>query len=397
MKVFIISSVPIPNGMASTKRIKCLARAIKDSGLEVEVITYIRTEHYGKNPNNTEGRGLFNEIPYWYTGGTPIRSSNVFLRRFNDYFDKKTLLTYLKNEIKLGDVVYMYDGNNWDFSVRVAKLVHERNAFYVKDLCELPYGDNIETDKRRENREKSFKYEFPLIDAITPISEGLLEIAKKYTNRNCHFLKVPILVDFDEYRMEDESSRVDCPYIFHSGTLTEQKDGILGIIRAFGEFHKSVNSNLKFISTGYLEKSIHAQELKTLIEYYKIEKYVSFVGFLPENELKDYLKKASIVIINKYKNMQNQCCFSTKLGEYLAACKPVIVTDYGEAVNWVKNEVTAYVVPTGNDIALMKAIQKILNEPKEAMKVAKQGQNLCKKSFDYKSWGKPIRELFESL
>lgn len=62
-----------------------------------------------------------------------------------------------------------------------------------------------------------------------------------------------------------------------------------------------------------------------------------FTGYLSHEDLKDYLSKASMVIINKYRNQQNEHCFSTKLGEYLAAAKPVIITNVGEAMNWLEN------------------------------------------------------------
>lgn len=398
MKVYIVSSVPIPNGMASTKRVKCLARALKDSKVDVEVITYIRTEPYGKKTKNTVGSGMFDDVSYKYIGGKPMRSSLFLLRRFYDYCDRRALFVYLKKTLKRGDVVYMYDGNCWEFSVKLANLVHYYGAFYAKDLCELPYGDGIETEERRRNREMAYAYEFPCIDALTPISDGLYNIAKKYTRKDCAFLKVPILVDYYEYEMNDKSSEAEYPFIFHSGTLTEQKDGILGIIKAFGEIHKQdEESTLRFYSTGYAERSIHSKEIHDLIETYKIQKYVRFLGYLTEIELKDYLSKAMLVIINKYENMQNHYCFSTKLGEYLAASKPVIITDYGEAKNWVVDGVSAYVVPAGNVDALENAIRRVMENPIEARKVAEQGRLTCKESFNYHHWGEPIKNLFEKL
>jgi hypothetical protein len=238
MRVYIVTSSAIPNGMASTKRIKCLARSISSANINVEVLIYMRTERFGVPPKNKEGRGIFDGIPFSYIGGTPLRASNAIWRRFHDYADKNALLKYLEKNLQPRDIVFMYDGNQWKFSCRLAKLSHKCSAFYVKDLCEYPYGEDLETEERRKNRMKVFKKEFPLIDALTPISTGLYEIAKQYTNQECKLLKVPILVDFDKYKLDDKSNEAEYPYIFHSGTLTEQKDGILGIFKAFGEVHK---------------------------------------------------------------------------------------------------------------------------------------------------------------
>ena len=197
--------------------------------------------------------------------------------------------------------------------------------------------------------------------------------------------------------MEDEAGQARVPYIFHSGTLTEQKDGILGIIKALGEIHIAQKTELELICTGYPERSVHYKEIKELISIYHLEEKVKFLGYISEIQLKEYLKKASIVIINKYENMQNYCCFSTKLGEYLAASKPVILTNYGEAANWVKDKETGYIIPPGNVDSLKRAILDILNNPEESKSIAIQGRDLCKHSFDFHVWSKPIRKLFEKL
>lgn len=53
-------------------------------------------------------------------------------------------------------------------------------------------------------------------------------------------MKVPILVDFPQYEMIDRSDEADVPYIFHSGTLSQQKDGFLDMLEAFAKAIKKI-------------------------------------------------------------------------------------------------------------------------------------------------------------
>jgi glycosyltransferase involved in cell wall biosynthesis len=197
--------------------------------------------------------------------------------------------------------------------------------------------------------------------------------------------------------MEDHSSEAEIPYIFHSGTLFEQKDGILGMLEAFGKATQKLDKNIHFISTGTPNKSPHYHDIERIIKDYQIEDKVTFTGYLSNEELKDYLSKASLVIINKYPNQQNTYCFSTKLGEYLAAGKPVIITKVGEAMNWLKDGENAYIIEPNDTELLAQTIVNAINNPENRNKIALNGQKICKECFDYRNYGKKLLHFFNNI
>lgn len=394
MKVYIITGEPFPNGMAATNRIKCYAKAIVEQGIKCEILIFTRTEVYGKTPKNTLGKGDFDGIPFKYIGGTPLRGSNVLFRQLKDYLDRWKLLWFLKRHLNEGDIVFAYMGTMVDYSIRIIDVTHNCGAFYISDLCEYPYGTGAETKKTVGNRYKVLNKLFPLLDGVIPISDALCELAKQYVTPKCQILKVPILVDYEKYCLKDQSEISEYPYIFHSGTLYEQKDGILGMIEAFGLAKQKLDREFYFVSTGKIENSPHAAEIKQIISKYNIEKYIHFTGYLSDEELKDYLVKASLVIINKYRTQQNQYCFSTKLGEYLAASKPVIITNVGEAMNWLEDGVSAYIVESENVDSLSNAIVKAFSDDVFKQRIALQGNVICRNSFDYHVWGEKVVKLF---
>ncbi len=397
MRIYIVSIINFPNGMAPTSRIQCLAKAMKLAGAEVSIITYQRTESPWRTILNTEASGSYEGIPFMYIGGKTVRSRIPPLNKIIEHLDRRRLLKYLRTHLHPKDIVYMYEKNCWEFSVELANTVHEKEAFYVKDLCEIPYGDRVVTESMKGNRKNAFKYEYPLVDAVVPISDKLMDITKRYSSSKCKFLKVPILVDFDKFKLADHSVQSDFPYIFHTGKVTEQKDGILGMIEAFGRVVNSSHPELRFICTGNYENTIHAEAIDELKRKYHLKDKLIFLGYISQVQLKDYLSKATMVIINKYQNEQNTYCFATKLAEYLAAAKPVIISDYGEAVNWIKDKESAIVFSAGDTEALVESIEYVLDNPSKCRMIASEGQNVCKNCFDYKVWGQPIIELFRSL
>lgn len=397
MKVYMIIQEPFPNGMAATNRIKSYVKAFQYAGVESRILILSRTE-YVDNVKNVDISGSYDGIPFQYMGDTTIRSRNLIVRKWNDFRDKNRLKQYLKENLVSGDIVFAYCGREIGFIDDLIKITHRCNAKFVRDLCELPFGTGKESLKAVVMRRYTLNIQFPKIDGFIPISESLKTLTAKYiTAGNGKQLKVPIMVDFKKFDMDDASDMSEIPYIFHSGTLYEQKDGILGMIEGFGLACQQIAHPIQFILTGSVENSPHAKEISLLIEKYKLQDKVLFTGYLSNEDLKQYLAKASLVIINKYRTQQNEYCFSTKLGEYLAATKPLIITNVGEAVNWLKNQESAYIIDPEDTNELARAIKNAFDDPEMRKCIAKNGKELCKKSFDYRVWGKAMVEFFESL
>ena len=397
MKVYILTREPFPNGMAATNRIKCYAKAILQKGVLCEVLIFTRTEIYGKPPKNTIGKGIFEGIPYKYIGETPLRGSNIVLRQINDRIDKIRTMLYLFKHLKKGDIVLGYCGVFLHFINTIIRITHMRKAFYFRDLCELPYGTSQETARNVKLRKLTLSKQFPLCDGFIAISDALVALAEKYKRTDAKILKVPILVDFEKYCLTDKSSEIDVPYIFHSGTLYEQKDGILGMIEAFGIALRQIPFPIRFISTGKIEDSPHKKAIHELIEKYHLEDKILFTGYLSESGLKDYLSKASLVIINKYDTQQNKYCFSTKLAEYLAASKPVIITKVGEAMNWLTDNKDAYIVETRQIDSLSEKIVEAFTDVQKRHVIAENGFKTCKNSFDYQNYSKQLIDFFTQI
>ena len=388
MKAYIFSEVSLFQGMSSSQRVRCYARALLGEDVEVECLNYIRTECKGVPLHKR--KGVFDGIPYRFTAATPYRSENFVLRHVADYCDMFLACLFVLFKVHRGDVLISYHERFGPFKRIVIALLHLKGAKYFRELCELPYGTGTETPERIRLREREQRLIFPHCDGIIAISDAIADYARKYCRKDAEIVKIPILVDYDKYNLE--SLEGDVPYIFHSGALTEPKDGILGMIEAFGIACSKVEGPLRFVCTGRKEKSPCAKEIDALIAKYNLQDKVVFTGYLSDEQLKDYLQKASLVIINKYPNRRNTYCFSTKLGEYMAAGKAIIITEVGEAMNWLNPGKDALVIPPCDNEALAQAIIKLTADGDLRRSLGENARQTCRCSFDYHLWGRTMVE-----
>ena len=397
MRVFFITDKPFPHGGASTNRLICYAKAIRSQNVECKLLVYVRTESLEKTFGNMEGVGTYEGIPFEYINHSTLHANNIIKQKFEGFIDRISLLKYLKKNVCSGDVVFYYALDELIWIPLVAAVVHGKKGKIVKEVCELPFIFGTYSKVSRFYRKLMTKYHFPKFDGIISISEELLKFSKHYAGRKTKHIKVPILVDYNKYSLPDRSNEADNFYIFHAGSLTEQKDGILGMIEAFGKASERLNHQLFFISTGRADNSPHKLRIKELIEENNISNEVRFVGYLNEEELQDYLSKASLVIINKYETEQNQYCFSTKLAEYFAASKPVIITRVGEAMNWVTDKLNVWLVEPGDVNQLSSAIVLLYNNVCLRKEMGKEGNILCQNCFRYEVYGKVLVDFFISF
>lgn len=396
MKVFIVTKEPFPHGMAAVRRIVCYAKAWMSQGIKCEILIYTRTEVYGKIPKNKAGKGVYEGIPFMYMKNTPFRESNVMVRRLNDYMDRYRLKRYLIKNLSVGDVVYAYNGGD-DYSLSILKTVHSLGASYMQELCELPFGTSEETPKRIKKR-KAFEQKFmSRLDGMIAISDALVEYARQHCSPNAHIVKIPILVDFPKYEMADESEKAFIPYIFHSGTLYQQKDGFLSMLKAFAKASKQLPFDVHFVSTGNPKGTRHEAEINEIINTHNINDKIIFTGYLTNKELRTYLSKAAFVVINKLTTKQNIYCFSTKLGEYMAASKAVIVTNVGEAMNWLNHEKDAFIIEPNNVDLLANAMIRMFCEEDFRKTIGVNACKTCKGSFSIEANAARLKSAIENV
>lgn len=391
MKVFIITETSFPHGFAATSRIRCYAKSIIGEGVECVVIPYSRTEK--TKAIDKPSSGNYEGIPYYYISHNNVFHSNPIVRKIVFIHDCFRVLVKMLYSIDKGDVVLLYH-TYLVFAPLLALVTHFKKGHIFTDVCELPYGvSEQETSWMRFKRKVLFKCVFPHIDGFISISQNLTNLIRVKCH-NARVLQIPILVEYNKFNINSTQNGENAPYIFHAGKHEEIKDGFVSMIEAFCRCCINPDFKGRFVSTGKLEGTMHEKEIVDIINKYSAWDRVEFTGILSETELKKFLNNATMVIINKKENNQNKYCFPTKLGEYMAAGKPIIITDYGEAANWLTHGVDSFIVPHDNVNELMNGILRLMNDKTLLETISKGAQKTCKTRFSYDLYGESIINFF---
>lgn len=394
MRVIFILDNLYPNGKASASRVRSYGKGFISNGIEMQVLLPVPRQRYYETKINPFKQGIDqNGVSYKYMAGASRRSKYVIVRKIQDVWGYVFTLIWLLFKGKQDDYIVIYEGAPlWYYlCVLVAHIKHLKVGI---ELNELPYGTGMETKSTKRKRKLILSRVFPKLDFIFAISDPLVALSREYA-KSAIIIKVPIIVEGELQGGDFETQRP--PYIFHSGTLYEQKDGICGMIEAFGIACQQVNSSLEFILTGELKQSPHAEKIEEIVHRYHIEDKVKFVGYLDVPTLRKYQKNCCLTIINKYDTQQNKYCFSTKLSEYLFFSRPVITTTIGEANNYLKDNVNALIVAPHKPDLIAEKIIYLIRHPQEAKRIGSAGHQLVEKEFNCVYQTKQIIDLLKTL
>lgn len=386
MKIFILFRNPFPYGMAPSQHVTCEAMGLKAAGADVEVDVFVPPLDRYKD-DGLPVRGEFRGITYDYIYGK-FRPSNIVGQLFNRFYNTVRTFFWGLKHFKKGDIVYSYGGDNLTLLL-LTWSAHLKKSNIVVELVEIPFYGKGKIDRLRRWFDTTFL--FPHFDAIVCISHTLMDFAKRYARPNTPMHLLPILVE-DNEEQSFGSSSYNVPYIIHTGTMTEQKDGISHILNGFARFKKKDKTGCRLVFTGP-----HANKdtckYKTTIKELGIEDYVDLLGLIDtREELLNLQHHASMSIVYKVENIQTQYCFATKIGEVLMAGIPLITTSVGEQKYYLSDKENAYIV--NDDEELAKAIESVLTHNENAKQIGQKGKDVAMTDFSPTIQGKKLYNFF---
>jgi len=394
-KVIIISnSASFPWGMASTNRVKLIAKGLIHYGHELSYIgiTGANTE----KSENKKWRGIYDGVKYFYPGLFSVRPVNWVARRIDDLLSKYLSILY---------IVFLKISNNVDVIIlytRNYKLVKYwsilSKLFGIKiilEICEWPivYQDKI----NKENSELYCNKAPLLVDGVIPISQFIEnEIHKISTKnrKNIPSFKVPILIDIKDFNYTKNYSITNESYMLYSGSIA-YSDIFRHIIDAMILMKADgYNYKLKITGGGDSQKIL---QLKKYIKNNNIEELIEFTGYLNEESFIQLLQNACLLLAPIPDNMQTKARFPTKLGSYLASGNPVITNPFGEVGNYLTDNDTAYLVDKFDSQLLKDKIIFAMQNGDTSKRVGINGKRLAFREFDYRKKMRDLNKLLMSI
>jgi len=391
--------------MASTYRIHCYAKGLREVGVAVKVVSPKAQMHYVGRPFLHHGQ--YNQIGY-----TVLFNKGAFKNRLTSYvwaeISPYVLVAYCILAAKKFDVLWLY-GMGLIPRLILLPLLRLLGKKVVLELNEYPYS--TEGSKftripivRKTMRSITLHWVLPQLNGIVAISENLIKEVSRHV-RTVKILKVPILVEAARSLVLSSDSGHESQslnhYIFHAGSLTIQKDGIIEVVQAYTIAARRLNEESLHLNLVFTNRTALPEVWKKITQILHengLYDRLKITGYLDNAKLHHYLKGASVLLINKPANFQNRYNFPTKLGDYLLSGAPVIVGAEGiEVNNFLTDNENSRIVPP-NDVARMAdAIVELCLDNKLSNRIGAAGRETALNHFDYHKNAFRIKDFLNSI
>jgi len=124
-----------------------------------------------------------------------------------------------------------------------------------------------------------------------------------------------------------------------------------------------------------------------------VEDAVRFMGFIPNNELQDYLRCATVYVSTSL----SDAGIASSTAEAMACGVPVVVTDSGENTLWIRDSEDGFVIPQKNQTVLAEKVILLLCDPAMRDRFSQHGRSIIVERDDYWTEMKKMKELYQSL
>ena len=403
LRVRILTEGTYPDGMAGTYRIHCYATGLLEQGAHAEVVcARLRKPVSGKK---YFFRSSYEGVPY-----TAVRNARPAMSRLGRYMWQ--ILAPILSTLhclwtaRNFDVCLIYRIGLLPQLILVSTLPLLRKKL-VFELNEYPYATEGNRLTRihwvnRFLKWTTFRLVFARADGFIVISENLREVLYEKTSRSVKTIKIPILLKLWGPRpLSQGTAAKGDPYLFHAGSLSKQKDGIVAVFKAFALAQNKLQEEsirMNFVLTNFKTHQWIKDEIGAVVENHGIQDQIIVTGYLSDDSLRTYLAEAAVLLVNKPQSVQNKYNFPTKLGDYLQSGTPVVLAAREiEAVNYLQNEKNALVVEPDNIEEMAGAIYQLVKDHGLAERIGRNGVELAKSTFDYKVHSKSLHAFLEDL
>lgn len=387
LKVFYFSTLHFPDGgMAAGNRILHLAKALRNVGVEVEVLSPFSDS--GRKECMTIDGVQYQSLCERYRGWVGLRFAFyvLFPIRFAHELNKAT------NREK---VVYCY-GECTPLMI-VAYVI---SRIYRCRLCmegaEFPRSVYLGRSRLlRWIDEMRLK----LFDGVVAISEELRLYYRSKCRRTCKVIHVPMTVDYAMFANESRKSPLDFDYILYAGSMNRIGGGVDVLVKSFNILAQ-VNKTIHLVLMGNGTDS-DKSDLLALVSP-KVVDRLHFLfggrgGRIARRDVPMYVKNAKILAMLPLQTKQQEGCFPTKLGEYLASGVPSVVSRVGLPRKVLRDGENVRFVDENNAAQTASVFSEIINDYAKALTVASCGQRFAKENFDYAGRGQKLLEWYKGL
>jgi glycosyltransferase involved in cell wall biosynthesis len=393
-RIGIICGYPFPEGMAATNRILAYSKGLIENGIKVDVFIFNQTD---LTKSNYPVRGQIFGVNYHYPK-TRTWSRYKITRVFIDHIKAINITFYnilQENKNEKFDFIFISSDSLFilSFFIPLLKTIGIKIVF-ITDEYPIPIRVYL---KSKIPIYKTIFYKILLkgSSAMIFMTKNLLEFYNRIVFRPSFIL--PVITDFSRFDLKTlEPYRVaGRRYLCYMGNMELTKDNVDNIVKAFA----IIKNNYKDIDL-YLYGQPSTTDrtiLLSLIDSLCLNNRVFLKGRANFDEVPSILCGAHVLVASQPRTKRAEGGFPTKLGEYLVAEKPVILTEVGEIPLYIKDNYNAFLCEPENPEAYAEKLSYVLENYEEAGKVAQEGKKYAICQFDNRMLTTHLKIFLDSI
>lgn len=396
MNILILHDDPFPIGMAATNRAISNAKGMIENGAEVSVLCLRPYEREGKVIINRDAEGIYQGIKYKYSTPSTVWPTNKFNKLITliKSFTGSVIEIHRINKQKKVHALILCSNHPvhiilfW-LSSRVLKIK------YIQEKSEFPFVLNR---KHLFGRIYAWFYTtffYKTFDGIFVMTTPLKEYFVKRIRKNAKIEIIPMTVESGRFTSCTSPPPFPFSYIAYCGYMGGNKDGVDILIKAF-KIVADKFKDLYLVLIGDADKA-EMELLKRLVTNFSLSDRIVFTGKVERDNIPSLLCNAKILALARPSSLQSTGGFPSKLGEYLATGKPVVVTRVGEIPFYLKDEDNAFLVDPDSAELFAEKIEYVLTNDEVAQNVGRKGSELVSTYFNYRYQAKRLLEFISSV
>jgi glycosyltransferase involved in cell wall biosynthesis len=397
----VICIYPFPLGLAPTNRIIAYSKGMQENGAAVKIYVPFPTDDFS-TANNKQVEGDFQGISYTYTSGRR-KSKYKSFRALAVLSGFRKLKGYLTSSFKIYkdskdrpyDCIFISTDaipSLFIYSL-LAKFINAK-AIFIFDEYPIPI--------RHKLKSSIPFYKVFLFKRVLPILNAYISISEKLKNYYCNLsLKpafiLPTITDVSRFIVDNNHSAVkeDNKYLCYMGNMELTKDDVDNIIRAFAVIAEK-HPGIKLYLYGPSDMKT-SKVLENLIKDLALEGKVILKGQAESDKVPYILKNAHVLVSSQPDTIRASGGFPTKLGEYLAAGVPALLTDVGENSKYAEDGVHIFFCKPGDPSAYAAKLDYILENYDYALKTAANGKQYLFSNYSHVIMGRKLLEFVAAL
>jgi len=230
-------------------------------------------------------------------------------------------------------------------------------------------------------------------DGFITASHYLKAYALTHIKRNVRVMVLPNVMDPSVFECESKPFINAQITIGYTGTPT-RKDGVGDLLLSFSKLHREFPMTHLLVIGDVFKGSVIPQLKEEAIKL-GISDNVTFTGIVQFSDIPKLLRSCQILALTRPSGVFAEAGFPTKLGEYFACMRPVVITKVGDIPKYFKDQVHVILVNPDDIEDITRGFIKLLTDISLADYLCGNAYSWMIENLAYKQVSKKINEFIE--